>query len=1178
MTNVTKVVAAMEKLRDMALSFGAKDFSAEHVARAQVAVCQNLILQGSVLAYLRNSGDTTKQAKAIRSAIYFGYVSALNGESFADKALQDLCSFKVCPELQADENGKGGAPTLVAKALTLPKRLSAMKATVDTTDTKVSGWDYTLVRGDCIRMYSKARKEEKLIRLVTLLSAVEVAHQIIPVVLEEDGSYRLLTTLSPLQKMVHIASAGLEVGGLQANPHYYQVMVINGDEEGKAKLIKEPFFRDAKGESTPLGICIADAGFQACLSVDGYGKQAYVVHSDAVLPKDSIFAVAAVNSNNVVGVTTPESPAKVCARTSKQIRVGKDGVYSTTVTVVVVALPPELKQKVEDGTATTNELAAIDAMYNSFGIGGAGGSKPFLARCGGVHRAVGSDLLGQKAVVGEGRIVVHPLVVDAVKAAGYYNKETDIICGLSAVKSAEAKASLVWTPVLVNGVTFLVAKVTGVDHAVTESAAALRFENTQVADYSLAGFIAAAEAKVTQASKTVWMRCMEAIEADPTTNMNKTLRKLKAEGVIQEKRLTAKANMQMLQSIEATHGRMAVVAFLEAGFETRMGKKAARDIQFVLDVMNPSKIDPKRIGADVSFNLLLSEFEGVCENMGILPQAVNCMVPAQMVLAILDVMDAEYSDFVNVTFELEEESLDQQGNIIITKKTEKVLVPSSPLALMWSESSIGGKVMVNGVLAELVKALADTAATLAKKKGPMSSNAMTYNMQRIIDVRDSIVGKGLANIPYYGQASLICSGWDVAYGEIASATLKAQLNAAARAYRCTVQELMIIWAKSPCVMYAAVRKVMLKWMKLNQYINGATVYANVRFVLDGQDDADGDKTSLYLVPRITFITDARPTFTENPIYKVTRRFVEDELNSLFVKQVAATVAPKEFISVTGLDDALHKALQAKANVSLFTSFQQAVSNNRELFIAKVAELLMASPSTWWFTSFSSLLSGGKTRVTAGLQESLANATAARLFSVWHALTGGVMQIEAMDLVKRADTEQVKQLALVLSMGNLGKFYPATTVAEAEEYSAHMAQFKGVEGDELVAAVNLHKNKNFNTEVLASIKVLKDYDITFAETSIGKDLLAHFGVSEAAITPMLFVLVMTALKEVGKHMLTSFDCAELTFANRDKIVRYTNNCQGLAEIHELQTGKVERIAHAQDNLQSVVINLAMQALI
>ena len=496
MTTVTKLTAAMEKLREMALSFGAKDFSAEHVARAQVAVCQNLILQGSVLAYLRNSVDATKQAKAIRSAIYFGYVSSLNGESFADKALQDLCSFKVCPELD-------GAPTLVAKALTLPKRLSAMKATVDTADTKVSGWDYTLVRGDCIRMYSKARKEEKLIRLVTLLSAVEVAHQIIPVVLEEDGSYRLLTTLSPLQKMVHIASAGLEVGGLHANPHYYQVMVINGDEEGKAKLIKEPFFRDAKGESTPLGICIADAGFQACLSVDGYGKQGYVVHSDAVLPKDSIFAVATVNSDNVVGVTTTESPAKVCARTSKQIRVGKAGVYSTTVTVVVVALPPELQQRVAAGTATVDELAAIDALYNSFGIGCAGGSKRFLARCGGVHRAVGSDLLGQKAVVAEGNVVVHPMVINAVKAAGYYNKDTDIICGLSSVKSAEAKAALAWKHTVVNGVTFLVAKVTGVDHAVTESAAALRFENTQIADYSLAGFIAAAEAKVTQASKTI---------------------------------------------------------------------------------------------------------------------------------------------------------------------------------------------------------------------------------------------------------------------------------------------------------------------------------------------------------------------------------------------------------------------------------------------------------------------------------------------------------------------------------------------------------------------------------------------------------------------------------------------------------------------------------------------------
>lgn len=1177
MTNVTKVTAAMEKLREMALSFSAKDFSSENVARAQVTVCQNLILQGSVLAYLRDSKDTTKQAKAIRSAIYFSHVSSLNGEGFGDRAYQAICSSRACPEFFEDENGKGGAPTLLAKAQTLPKRLSAMKATVDTADTRVSGWDYTMTRGDCIRMYSKARKEEKLIRLVTLLAAVQVAQQVVPVLAEADGSYRLLTTLSPLQKMVHIASAGLEVSGLQANPHYFQVMVINGDEEGKAKLVKEPFFYDKKGEATPLGICVADAGFQACLSVDGHGKQGYIVSSDDVLPRDSIFAEAAI-VDDVSGVLTSETSSKVCARTSKQIRDGKAGVYTTTVTVVVVALPPELKAKMEAKTLTAKESAAIDAMYNSFGLGGAGGSKPFLARCGGVHRAVGSDLLGQKAVVGEGRIVVHPLVIDAVKAAGYYNKDTDIICGLSAVKSAEAKASLVWTPVLVNGVTFLVAKVTGVDHAVTESAAALRFENTQVADYSLEGFIAAAEAKAAQSAKTVWMRCMEAIEADPTVTIAKTLRKLKAEGVIQEKRLTAKANMQMLQSIEATHGRTAVVAFLEAGFETRMGKKAARDIGFVLDIINPSKIDKKRIGADVSFNLLLSEFEGVCENMGILPQSVGCLVPAQMVLAILDIMDAEYSDFVNVAFKLEEESLDQQGNIVITKKIEKVLVPSSPLALMWSESSIGGKVMVNGVLAELVKALADTAATLAKKKGPMSSNAMAYNMQRIIDVRDSIVGKGLANIPYYGQASLICSGWDLAYGEIASATLKAQLNAAARAYRCTIQELMIIWAKSPCVMYAAVRKVMLKWMKLNQYINGATVYANVRFVLDGQDDADGDKTSLYLIPRITFITDARPTFTENPIYKVTRRFVEDELGGLFAKQVAPTIAPKEFISVTGLDNALHKALQAKANVSFFTSFQQAVSSNRELFITKVAELLMVDPAVWWFTSFRSLLVGGKTRVTVGMNRQLAVATATRLFSVWHALTGGVMQIEAMDLVKRLETEQVKQLAKILSMGNLGKLWPATTVEEADAYASGKLQFNGLEGDDLIEGVNRHKAKTFNTEVLASIKVLRDYDITFAETSVGADLLSHFGVSEEAITPMLFALVMTALKEVGSIMLATFDAADLTFANRDKIVRYTNNCQGLAEIHKLQTDEVERISYAQDNLQSVVINLAMQALI
>lgn len=1123
----TKVNQAIATLRNIVGQKAVADMSAEYGVRNLVSAADMLITWGRVINVLK--GQDGAYANAIRAAIFNAFPVALNdkltGESLAKirggLIPEELCSAKT---KQLWEKAAAGFSYF-------------HKQKIDNSATKVGGWTFA-VEGTNLTISSSDQTMRKL-KLQNFSNILKISERVIVVLEKDNEQYSIASNYGLIQRAISAVLADADFSGLEETLNYHSVIVKTAEGEYVAQ--KSPFFLNKEKELTTLGVCVKAAGFVPALSVDSYGSQGYVVKATDMVAYGSLFG-----TQFGAAIASKEGTKKLIARVAKQLREGRSGTATGAFKYAVVALDVAVSNR---AVKSKEEIEAIDMLQASFGIGCAGGADSIMYAFG-VHRAVGSNVLGQKCVVGRMSKVVHPEIIKAVESLA---SDVDVICGLGSVKAKAA--DLQWEAVEINGVEFYIAIVDDVDHTVTESAAALAYENTVEADHSVLGYAEQVAKRFFGESKTVWAKCLELVASSDKVTIVDAIKALEANGDIQPKRLKAKANLQMLESMAVQYGNAAVEEFLTAAF-TIGANRSEEMIKTVLDLIHPSAIDASRINPEVvDLMTLKSEVEAALAECKVLPESLGAVVPAIVVLTLVSALGENLD--TGATYEY----------VHVGYGDKTVLLPMSAIATAWEETSISGKVQVDGILAELLRAIV---GLRPNHKGVYTDKALEYTFKKVITVRDGIAGKQLANIPFFGQAGLICSGWNVGYGEVVSATLQKQMSLAAKAYRCDVSELVVIWAKSPCIMYGAVRNVDVVWKgqsmtKEDYIIEGTAVYANALFVLEMQDDADGDKTSLYIVPAVAAMpSNPTPVDSANPVAFATKGFVADELKGLFVDFTKA--APELVIhTVDMLIDALYASLEAKGNVGLFTSYQQNVAALSVSF--KKTAIAQLEAGNWMMPSVTRLI-GRRAPVIGQVSEDFAQA----FFATWHQLMGGVTQSDSMDRVKRDSSVQLKALADVLSIASLGKTNHVATEEAALAIAGKQKAFNGLAKDALIAAVNSAQDGKFAEQVTAAITLFSDYGISFHDTEIGVAFSAA-GVPDYAINKLVFAFGMSVLREVGKIHNETFNLSALLFSNKDKIARYTDNLEGLKIRKELVLANGNTVTrHVEMNLQGEILAL------
>lgn len=1155
---------SMNQLRNIVAEKSVADMSAEYGVRNLVSTADMLIKYVETLKTLKGLGQSAF-ASAITAAIELGFKGNRNNDRILESYTL-LSKGEIPDELKSDVTEE-----LWTKACAT-YHWFAKKGRVEASNV-AGGWTFTVEGGTlCVSSNKQSMRRMKLEKFGKIVTQAE---RIVVALEQADGTYSVGSNYGLIQRAIAAMLADADFSGLEESPKYYSVVVKT--KAGQYVAQKAPFFldtssKDAKKPMSALGLCMINAGFTAALSVDGYGKQGYMVKQTDMLSYDSLFGVQMGQF-----ISSKENALKLVARCSKQLREGRFGTATVNLKYAVVTMDASVANRT---VKSKEEEEAIFMLQSSFGIGCAGGYDSIMYAFG-VHRAVSAHVLGVKAVLGRVTKVVHPGIVKAVEALA---SDVDVICGLGSVKAKAA--DLNWEVVEVNGVEFYIAIVEDVDHTATDSAAALAYENVVSVDHSALEYAEqVAKRHFGGGSKTVWAKCLDIIGKSANATIVDAIKALDFVGEIQPKRLKAKANLQMLQSMEAQYGEAVVEEFLSSALEVG-GNRQKGDIKAVLDLLNPeARIDPARInptevdlvGLQMALNLSLAQ----CK---VLPESVGSMVPASAVVAVLSYL----AEDITVT------GLEVFEYTYLTAGEQKVLMPNKALINAWEETSISGKVMVDGLLAELIKALL---SMTTDKKGDFTPATIAYTFNRVVKVRDAIAGKQLANIPFFGQAGMICSGWNVGSGQIASATLQAQMSLAAKAYRCDVSELAVIVAKSPCIMYGAVANVDVVFKgqsmtKEDRIIEGTAVYCNALDVLQRQDDADGDTLSALIVRASAAMpSDPRPVDAANPVAHATQAFIAAELKGLFVDfQAKAPVLVHH--KVEDLLNAVYSSLEAKNNVGLFTSFQQNLSTLSTSF--KEVGLVTAKSDVW--------AAVGGLKVQLGVAAPVLNLSEeqiASFFATWHHMAGGVTQAESMDRVKRVSEVMLKSLAKVISLSSLGNTARATTCEEAlkaagnhEAYKLLVSSVKlqqagidaaGVPTASMLAdfaatvaslckATNAVQDGKFVEQVLAAVTLFDNYGISFHDTEIGKAFVAA-GSPIWAVNKLVLAFGMTILREVGKIHNNTVNIPALLFKDKEKVHAVVGNLEALEIRGEVVGRNDKRLpARYEENLQTQILEL------
>lgn len=829
-----------------------------------------------------------------------------------------------------------------------------------------------------------------------------------------------------LERVVMARRAGIHLKGMVENTKVWSVIdcPVGGNTRAgnftAASVVKAPM-------ANPwLASVLHAADLFAHIDSDAYGTHGYVSKYSEVF-RTSAFIDAVVTKDGQVHVETYEPISKVAIRTAKQDKPEEVG-FRTTSDFVVVSAPTSLLEAVKAGTATAEECETVNALIASF-LGGCGASAGVFRKNFGTHRQVGAGIggLGQKVVVGDGMKVLAPMFRHLLLEA---SPRPTVVIGLSSVKSATAKAALVWEPIeLENGVNILCASVQNVDVCITESAATNAWEKVPASAEGDAGHLAATVKRVSGVKAPTLMMAAYAKVMETGLSLAEVLLEMQASGEIRRKNLSAKFNTQMLQSTRTYLGAEQVDALLKGAMAGPKGSKAVRDINMVMDLVH-GRIDPNNIH-DVTLDVLVGRMVSAVYEAGqSFDKEWSINQHGSVVVAVLGTLVKRGKDWVR---------------IVGTHDTAGVLFPAGKsLATSYESTGVASFREVNGLLAELMEALwhyvsrsVGLDADEAVEKG-ISSAEEGLSFKMIREARDQVAGKALARVQTYGSSLLLCTSADLAPNEVDSHVIRTHMGFAEKAYN---EAMGVVLAKSPTILAHQVRRVVVRELdvvlgrteeraKMEALLDGTCGYVAADATVLNGDDADGDSFAAYILPascmlkgalgETTYVDPSNPTLNCMASHAV-EHYINEE-TGLFVGSPRTLV--KNVFTCAEIEAQVLEAAAQKAKVAEYTASQMSVQLQEVLVEADIVAFLQDGknyPAMWDSATFDVV------------QQMDLNALARNIRLTGECVLGNAVQLDAMNNIKGEDGEKLLEMAQVLSprrLRTLAKRYtPADDICQ-----------------------------------------------------------------------------------------------------------------------------------------------------
>ena len=1016
--------------------------------------------------------------------------------------------------------------------------LTTIKAGSNTVTVGNNTRTYTIGTGGSWGLHAKLTDKVSVnMSLSTLAKYLGVVNQLVFVTPAGRGS-----NVPPVVACLYAQHAEIEISGLISNPSNILPILVSKDGVSVLKKIWNAVGKNKEDTLAPVRAFLDANGYVPVPHAENHDKHGYITHKSLLEGTNNLFAVI---ENGVI--KSAESASKLIARLSKQVKSAHSEIGLSIKTRLVVVSADETKIS----EATRNALVA------SFAIGCGGFNEEAYAKYG-VVRVVGATVAGQKMVVGQLERVVAKLITDALEI---FTLSGDVmVCGLSSIKSAQAKADLVWQDVvLANGDVINVAVVEDCDSFITESAAALAFENVAQEELGLPAFIRSCEIRVAGYQfSTVLAKAVNYMDTAGTNSLVEAIRMLSVFGTIKRKSYAAKLNMQMLAAMQTQHGTEQVRLFLEAAFKSAKGKKAKYEIRTMNDILN-NNFDPKEV-LELDLAYVIEAYRALLVEFGAQDREASAVMHGRIIVGLADLLSEDGCKWTRLSY-----------------NDKSIVIPSGMiLARNISKTNKATMLQASGFLAELIDALDYP----GKTDRAITAKVYEITASKIIDARDKNLGKSLAQVEVFGTAGLIVSDWALSYGEICSPVVTDEAEKALAAYQAL--NVGFVWYKSPTIMAASVSGVKLvhRLMTAEQaLLQGTAIYANALFVLAKQDDGDGDKTSIAILPQAYLLpgklgivegdmasTLDQPTGKSvNPAVSSLNSWMADELSGLWTTAIKPAIV--KAISWADYTASVVDAAEARGNVGIFTSAQQTVQAKRAAAVEAVAKRLVANDVLTMSKRIEL-----KIRSIRPIAKDVAENLAGLIVDATVLVQGHATQCDSMDRIKHATGQVYKMLAKVLSPTNTNILHPATTVAEAEVLAANIrfeSKVEGLAGPKLLAKIKELQAAAFSDTTIEVAGFAPSYGIDVAQLEVGQAIAGAYGfTTDAQVNAMFLTTAVIATSAAGFAADTTVDLAEVMFGNDNKLSKvFTDG------VNAENVKSVAKNLATYDNVQALMLNIA-----
>ena len=966
-----------------------------------------------------------------------------------------------------------------------------------------------------------------------LLDCLQVADRVIVV---KDGgidtSYTVLDRAMLMAEAVRAArtEGGLVVTGLKANAKHHLPVRVGAKGAELALDIWDGYTTHA--EAKPVAKALVEAGFMPSANVEAAAKHGYVQKvATLVGDNDSPTRLAELvrdAAGKVMGLRSADSAEKALTRVAKQ---HKGGLYSTNMRVLVISADKSMAKK-----RLGNQLVAS-------ALAGCGGFNTFGWNRFGCVRLVGFDKMGQKTVVGQMERVFHPNLlsgsgIQSVLSASKF--EPLLVVTLPAVKSKLAKAAMNWQEDKVKGGVIKYAVVDNVDVAITEFYSAGLFETV---NEELQGVEAVVESfhrrTFGRTTPAVSQMLAEELGRRQWASVAEVLLDLEAKGTLRRRDTSAKLNLQMLQSLYSEIGPKALLKLLRAIRRAPQARAGRADLDLVYQVVTDSVKESEV--ATVELDAVLNMIHSAIIQSGVAEEQFSQFQHLGVVSALLSALLDHGKRWVR-----------------IVNGTQSVLLPAG--AKLAREVTLGVgmavKAELSGYTADVLRAM----WVAAQAGQDLTDSHRAVTMANLVSARDSVLGKGLANIRAFGLNGPLLSSWELKYNEVSSPSLEAAEAEAETFYGHSV---VGVYGKPPQTMAQAAASLHVvhrgSFSDTDAILMGTAMYLSVYFIVGRQDDVDGDRATVVFAPKFavpTKLAKANPLNpTTNPTWKASKDFLQEEAEGCFIKPNAPVA---KLYSVDDMIVALNNQRAAKGNVGLFTSFQQTVQSNMDYAVEGVVRALVTGDV---MTMSAKAMSGAITTLASmkAAKVVVDPAKAAKLarqfvLSVVIPTMGGAMQSDAMDRIKRDNSKQVKQLARLLSPREAARVY-VPVAAEVDKAAELLVAAKRLtEGEYTPVDVINVTNRGRTAGQVACIKLMDDYGFDASRMPVVVELGKALGLditNKELLNGMAMCLILDAVAAVGFNIHGKVELFSVLFGNENKLARVGGNLDLILQRDDLE---------------------------